>query len=189
MRYPVTILIDENEISGLKIGDYLFFRQDKDDVVTFFNSKMVPTLIKYRGINLKDYYEKENITIVEEKDYNLTPYDTVMIADKEKGDIALTENYYDLYYNQKIYIAMLTKNLFQEEFDYSNPTYDYKQARLQIIKDINDELQISNDKQKVLHEYFSEEIANKLMTLDNQNLDLLDLISKLSEERPAQSKK
>lgn len=191
MENKVLVLVDDNDISGLKIGNYLFFRQEKDDILTFYNKKIIPTLLKYQNINLIDYYKEDNTTTIYEKDYNFSPEDIIMISDREKGDIALTDNYYSLFYNQKVYISQVVRNTEHKNFDFASPEEDYKKARATIINEINDEFQKSHSKGEVMVSYFDEDIVRTLMEIYRQepNSNMFDNLSIAIEKLNSRTKK
>ena len=191
MDTKITVLLDDNYISGLKIGNLLFFRQEKDDKVTFFNEKIVPTLLKYHNINLKEYYTKDNVTTIKESNYELTNDDIIMLSDKEKGEIAISDSFFDLEYNQKLYLTRMFQEKYNASFNYKKPETDYELLKTIIIDEINTKFQESPSKGKTIKEYFSEDIIRTLMKLYQKEDDIFNipaLIKRMNEKTSSRAR-
>ena len=106
-------------------------------------------------------------------------------------DGILTDNYYSLFYNQKVYISQVVRNTEHKNFDFASPEEDYKKARETIINEINDEFQKSHSKGEVMVSYFDEDIVRTLMEIykQEQNSNMFDNLSIAIAKLNARTKK
>ncbi len=52
----ITVCVENDEIYGVEVMGYYFERQENEDVLAFFNNRIVPELLRNEGISLKNYY-------------------------------------------------------------------------------------------------------------------------------------
>ena len=74
----ITVCVENDEIYGVEVMGYYFERQENEDVLAFFNNRIVPELLRNEGISLKNYYYRDNVRVV-----NLNEF----LAEKRKKEV------------------------------------------------------------------------------------------------------
>lgn len=169
-KVSILIFLNDDDISGVKVNNRVFYRCEGEEIVSFFNDKLIPTLKKYDNIDFASYYRKDNITMIPELDYNLDFKDIVTVSDKEKGNIILTKNFTDLFDNQKIYVFRTYENKFNDIFNFKHPTDYYEKVRLELMNELDEICSDCDDVKKTLLDYFDEEVVDYIIELDNSKL-------------------
>jgi len=125
MDKNIIILIDENDISGVKVGNELFFRHENEPVTVFYNKRIVP-LLKEKGIDFVKLHREGNISKMAEEDYELTKEDNINITKAQIQKILDAEFIQELEYDEKMYLA----RIFEKALGYS---YDYKKHKYESV--------------------------------------------------------
>jgi len=169
-KVSILVFFNDDDISGIKINNRIFYRCDGEDITDFFNDKIIPTLKKYDDIDFIDYYKPNNITIIPEIDYDLVLEDIVTVSDKEKGNIILTKDFAKLLENQKIYVFRTYEEKFKDLFNFKEPSVYYEKVRLNLIQELDDICGDSDDLKNTLSDYFDEEIVDYIIKLDKDKI-------------------
>ena len=85
-KVNIIVMFDEGEIAGVKVNNDLFFRHVNEELLDFFNKRVIPLLYN-RGIDFLPNYVKENISIISEENYSFSKNDNVNITEEQLKDV------------------------------------------------------------------------------------------------------
>jgi len=150
-KVNIIVMLDEDDISAVKVNNELFFRKEDEDVVDFYNNRIIP-LLSEKGIDFVSNYTTDNITVIDEKDYSFGKKDNINITEEQMEKIVNCSDRSELSYDEQLYLSMLYKKIY-------GPYDFYNQSQFESAKKLVWYIWRGETMQK-LHEY--KEFANQL---------------------------